>query len=141
MPTVPVTVSEYNDLRLRTALAAWRREAWDVRQKPGGNGVVPGRPKRPFAEPPPERKFEMAKCGSATPRKGGRPALSPAERVARRRATWRAYQARRRTGGRDDAECGAPSESPPAPGHLWDAMRALDQVATAPTSAPQTEAR
>ena len=48
MATLALTPAvNVNAIRIEAALAAWRREAPYVRQKPGGNGVVPGRPEPP----------------------------------------------------------------------------------------------
>jgi hypothetical protein len=95
MPTILLSVQEFNDLRIQAALAAWRREAPHVRQKPGGNGVVPGRVFTYIANPPKSREFET---GFVTPptrrgaRRGGRPRIYSGSA-----ARQRAYRARQLT--------------------------------------------
>jgi hypothetical protein len=102
MPTVSLTVREYNDALVAAALAAHRATVARHPNPQNGGGDegacrgIAGRQGPPFANPPPERKNETAKCGAPTQRKGGRRPLSPAERLARRRATWRASWARRK---------------------------------------------
>jgi hypothetical protein len=66
-------------------------------------GGIAGCNGRALSDPHLEREFDTGFSGARTPRvgahRGGRPALPPAERLSRRRATWRAYRARRKASG------------------------------------------
>jgi hypothetical protein len=102
MPTVSLTAREYNELRVRDALAAHRATAPRHTNPQNGGGDegacrgIAGRPGPPLADPPPERKFEMGLYDAPTrsgARRGGRPRRYASKQVAQAAAA-RAYRVR-----------------------------------------------
>jgi hypothetical protein len=102
MGTVTLTLADYNGAKIRAALAAWSGRNGNAvaalgRVGTGGAGRGIQGHENPLSGTRINTGDPRGLSVDAGPvRKGGRRALPPAERRARRRATWRISQARRR---------------------------------------------